>query len=97
MENNGIPNQDITQSSILQNNPQYSGFQARLQNSGAWIASQSDLNSWIRVKLPQYYTISAIGTQGYNGFIKQYTLSYSDDGANWSDYTDSGVVKVCWK
>jgi len=97
MESKSIPNSDITQSTIMQNNPQYSGYQARLQNSGSWVASSSDPNAWIRFKLPQYYTVSAIATQGYNGFVKQYTLSYSDDGANWNDYSVGGIVKVCFE
>lgn len=92
-----IPNDDITQSSIRQNNPQYSGFQARLQNSGSWIAGSKDSKAWIQVKLPQHYTLSAVATQGFTGFIKQYTLSYSDDGVNWNDYTIGGVIKVCFQ
>lgn len=89
-----IPNQAIQQSSIHQKNPQYSGYQARLQNSGAWIAATTDTNAWIQVKFPQRYTVSAIATQGYSGFIKQYTLSASDDGVNWKPYTVGGVTKV---
>lgn len=100
MESKNIPNKDITQSSIYLNNLQYSGYQARLQNNRSWVASQEDSKAWIRVKLPQYSTVTAVETQGYDhtsvGYIERYTLRYSDNGTNWSNYTVNGAIKVCF-
>lgn len=42
--------------------------------------------------------VTAVATQGHgsrNEWVKQYTLSYSADGADWFNYTQHGQVKVC--
>jgi hypothetical protein len=87
MQNRDIPNKDITQSSV--SSPQYSGYQARLNNSGAWLALKNDGLQWIQVKFAHRKAVTMISTQGYNGYIKEFYLSYSDDGVQWNKYKDS--------
>lgn len=89
MQSKDIPDGAITESSVLQNSPQYKGYQARLHNSGAWITDKNDVSPWIQVKFSHRKAVTMISTQGYTGFIKEFFLSYSDDGLQWTRYNDS--------
>ena len=96
MQSRDIPAKAITESSVLHNSPQYNGPQARLHNSGAWISARNDGTQWIQVKFAHHKAITMISTQGYNGFIKEFFLLYSDDGLQWKTYNDSqGNDKAC--
>lgn len=89
MQSRDVPDQAITESSVLQNSPQYKGKQARLHNNGAWIAGKNDGSQWIQVKFSHRKAVTMISTQGHQGFIKEFFLLYSDDGLQWTKYKDS--------
>ena len=93
MASGSIPNRDITASSAL--NSDSEPFQARLQDTKAWIPRSDDKHPWIQVNLQYSRNMTAIATQGFNGsFVKSYYVSYGDDGINWKNYTVQGKIKV---
>ena len=72
-------------------------YNARLGNQKAWIPHQSDNHPWIKVNLQKVTNITGIATQGFqsdripSSFVKQYYLSYGNDGNTWVNYTFQGV------
>ena len=88
-----IPDSDITASSMI--NSYSEPYFARLGNSKAWSADRKDLNPWIQVNLQKAINITDIATQGFTGsYVRQYYLSYSVSGNQWTNYTTQGVTKV---
>ncbi|XP_013885500.1 coagulation factor V [Austrofundulus limnaeus] len=77
---------------------------ARLNKQGAinaWKAKDSDTNQWLQVELSRIKKITGIITQGAKSFGKEmyvmsYNLKYSDNGINWTFYSDDDdkAVKV---
>ena len=65
--------------------------------NGCWIPSDSDTNPWFQVDLKENATLSEIDTQGrqdYSEWVKNYTVSYSNDGMNFKFYHHDGQAKV---
>ena len=56
------------------------------RNYGGWSAKTSQTGEWIRVDLGEAKVIESVTTQGRadaNQFVTEYTLEYSEDGANY--------------
>ena len=100
MENGAIVDEQITASS------QWDGYhspeQGRLHfpeaggKAGGWAARTRDTNQWLQIDLKNKYTnITGVATQGRNGaneWVTKYNLLYSDDGANFSFYSEQGQI-----
>jgi len=88
MQNRRIPNARITASSYWDNNlnPQM----ARLHSARSWSARINDhYRQWLQIDLGRPSRITKIATQGRKDarqWVKRYTLSYSQDGAVFTDY-----------
>lgn len=57
----------------------------------------SDMKQWLQVELPQIKKITGIVTQGAKSlgrqmYVMSFSLQYSNDGHQWSDYTDQDDV-----
>ena len=56
---------------------------------GSWAATDKNLCQYIQARFDQAMKITAIQTQGRNGYdqwVSQYKVSYSLDGKEWSMY-----------
>ena len=61
----------------------------RLHGNKCWIAKYRDVNQWLQIDFKFEATVTEILTQGRsdkNQWVKSYTVSYSDDGANFKTY-----------
>ena len=72
---------------------------ARLNHPRAWCTLVSDVNQWLQVDLKNDgATLFNISTQGrsatFNQYVMSYTISHSNDGNNFQDYTENGTPKV---
>ena len=104
MENDGIPNDQISASSERGfNHAAIQGrlnFQATSTKAGAWAARTNDGNQWLQIDLgEQQIKITHVATQGRNGvdqWVSKYKLKYSTDGAHFQYYREkgSGSIKV---
>lgn len=90
-----IPDSSFSASSAHGNNWGYYGPQTgRLHsniNWGAWIPQHNRAGEWVQVDLGSPRVVGAIATQGRAGggyWTTQYSISYSDDGANWREHVD---------
>ena len=86
---------------------------ARLNFSGtrmrvsAWVARKRDRNPWLQVDFGNVTIVTGIDTQGRasssscgecHDWVKNYTVSYSQDNATFYQYRQDGRVKVqCWE
>ena len=55
-----------------------------------------DSNQWIQVDLSTPFKITAIQTQGRNGYdqwVKSYKVAYGNDGINWNDVNNDEVYQ----
>ena len=62
-----------------------------------WIPKSFDYNSWLQVDFQEIVNITIIKTQGgvtEKSFVRTFSVSYGDDGANFQDYKDAGRMKV---
>ena len=102
MENNEIPNGEVTASSYY--GPGYEPWQARLNNiqksgsTGSWSAYQNAIGQYLQIDLGKKRVVNKIATQGspstvYFQWVTSYKL-FSSDGAKWKEYQNNGVVKV---
>ena len=100
-----IPNSALTASSSYNNNKQFNALQARLfkqtyhspKGKGAWRPFSSDQNQYLQVDLGRVTQVSGFIIMGkqYDGhYVSEYWVAYSNDGAQWSDVTESGSAKV---
>ena len=93
MRRGTIPDSAITASSAQ--NSDSNAYYARLNNTKAWVPDPNSKSAWIQVNLQYMRNITGIATQGFQGsYVKQYYVSYGDDGTNWRNYTEQGTVKV---
>ena len=99
MDSGAISDAQITASSQYDAN--HAAIQARLnfkkvvvnvRKAGSWSARKKDLNQWLQVDLGGYTTVTRVATQGKNGFdqwVTQYRLQYSDDGVTFQFYKET--------
>ena len=102
MENLMISNSQITSSSVKD---QYSRqINSRLnlvgvpgQLSGGWIASDDDIEPWIKIDFKVNITLRAIITQARDEateWVKKYEVSFGTSAHGLKKYTENGQVKV---
>ncbi|XP_046862238.1 lactadherin-like [Xenia sp. Carnegie-2017] len=100
MENGKIPDSAITASSEYAS--AYLAPFARLRNTKSlkcsWAPTGSNrMNSWHQVNFGKNTIITGVATQGScqsNEWAKTYSISYSNDGKNWSSYKENGSIKI---
>ena len=101
MESSEIPDDRISASSEW--DPNHGPSNARLNfqpaggKTGAWSAKTNDVNQWLQVDFGDTKKVTAILTQGraeHDQWVKTYTVSYSQDGIEFIDYTQNGQKKV---
>ena len=66
---------------------------------GSWIASTSDHDPWLRVDFLTYAKITGIETQSYPDlayFVDKFTLSYSNNNKDFTQYKEMSIVKVIY-
>ena len=81
-----VKDSDITYSSVF--NERHDNGRLHFKNvagseAGGWVVKVPDTNQWLQVDFRNELLISAVATQGRNGFaqwVKSYTLSYSNSG-----------------
>ena len=102
MESKYIPDSQITASSEWNSNHGPSNarlnFQAGGGRTGAWSSKTNDVNQWLQVDLGQKTRVTGIRTQGRSDFdqwITSFTVSYSDDGVNFTPYNPNTVWNDC--
>ncbi|KAJ7382129.1 oligosaccharide binding [Desmophyllum pertusum] len=102
MQNKDIADSQITASSQFDSNHGATNgrlnFAAGGGKTGAWSSRTNDVNQWLRVDLGQRGKVTGIQIQGRedccNQFVTSYTLSHSNDGTTFTDYTQNGQVTV---
>ncbi|PFX30135.1 Protein sidekick-2 [Stylophora pistillata] len=63
----------------------------------SWCARTSDTNPYLQIDLQTVHIICAVPTQENSQggqWVKNYTLQFSIDGTNWTDYKEGRHVKV---
>ncbi|EDO46003.1 predicted protein, partial [Nematostella vectensis] len=107
MEDGRIQNHQLTASSEY--SADLKAYHARLNqvvpgSSGCWSPQYLSVDQYLQVDLKKAKYITMVATQGraleggvYTGhyqWVKTYGLKYSDDGTNWTDYSEGGVIKI---
>ena len=68
-------------------------FVATKDRTGAWSAKTNDVNQWLQVDLLGQADVSEVQTQGRedccNQFVTTFTISYSEDGTTFTNYTQN--------
>ena len=70
--------------------------------AGAWVAGANDKNQWLQVDFGNETRVTEIDTQGQSSklcpkcdqWVKNYTVSYSQDNVTFHQYKEDGRVKV---
>lgn len=98
MSNGYILDRDITSSSVQ--NASTPTKNARLNHvaGSSWCAATNDSEPYLQIDLEMLYIICAVSTQGNylaDQWVKTYMLQSSKDGMTWTDYQETGIVKVC--
>ncbi|XP_028412003.1 EGF-like repeat and discoidin I-like domain-containing protein 3 [Dendronephthya gigantea] len=100
MENGNINDNQITASNEHNINHRAANgrlnFTPRDGRTGAWSSGKQNLNQWLQVDFQRSTLVTAISTQGRSDkdqFVKNYTVSFSQDGHNFHDYTQKGANK----
>lgn len=101
-----IPNEAVSASSSLGTN--YLPWMGRLGakvGGGAWCTKNNDNAQYLQIDLGHVNQIRSFGIQGKEGvsrhptvesaWVKDFTVSYSVDGMEWTDHEQDGVSKVC--
>ena len=98
MSDHTIPDNSIIASDVFETN---GPWMARLDNAeGCWVFPSAE--NFLQVDLGNgLVLVTGVATQGcYNtqireyGYVLEYKLSFSDDGAEWYYYKDGNVPKV---
>lgn len=101
MQNGQIPDSSLSASSVLtaldgsQNGRLH--LQAGSGLNGAWRPATDDTDQWIQTDFTAEKQVTAVATQGRETgdyWVIMYTLSYSSDGQNFTNYQQEGVTKV---
>lgn len=103
MENKAISDAQITASSYLNNMfATWSPSQARLHLQGrtnAWRPQVNNPEEWLQVDFQKTMKVTGIATQGVKSlltsmYVKEFLISSSQDGHNWTLFLQNGKVKV---
>ncbi|XP_035872236.1 coagulation factor VIII [Phyllostomus discolor] len=103
MESKVISDAQITASSYLNNMfATWSPSQARLHLQGrtnAWRPQVNNPEEWLQVDFRKTMKVTGITTQGAkslltNMYVKEFLISSSQDGHNWTPFLQNGKVKV---
>ncbi|XP_019571636.2 coagulation factor VIII [Rhinolophus sinicus] len=103
MENKAISDAQITASSYLNNMfATWSPSQARLHLQGrtnAWRPQANNPEEWLQVDFQKTMKVTGITTQGVKSlltsmYVKEFLISSSQDGHNWTPFLQNGKVKV---
>ena len=112
IEDGSIPDDQITASSTLNDDPDHGPSNARLNRprmpptAGGWTAKTEDLNQWIQVDLSGsaggLKWVTGVVTQGRNGggarWVTEFTVSYSTDGGTWTKVQNgNGLTRIVRK
>ena len=107
MENGVIPNNQISAPSSYGSG--HEAWRGRLNNEpalpynamidmAAWASGIIDKHQYLQVDLGQIRILTRVATQGrpylVTNWVKRYAILYSNDGTNWEEYRENGVVKV---
>ncbi|XP_070359419.1 coagulation factor VIII isoform X3 [Equus asinus] len=102
MENKAIADAQITASSYLNNMfATWSPSQARLHLQGrtnAWRPRVNNPKEWLQVDFQKTMKVTGITTQGVKSlltsmYVKEFLISSSQDGHNWTLFLQNGKVK----
>ncbi|KAK3723796.1 hypothetical protein QZH41_019473, partial [Actinostola sp. cb2023] len=103
MEDGTIKDSVISASSYASNNPVHKPENGRLNKKkdakgiGGWAAGSKGKGEHIQIDLGSVKVVTKVATQGrqdhFEQYVTKYSLSYSNDGENWSDY-EGDCVKV---
>ena len=77
--------------------PDWKAHGARLNHNTAWSTHKLDGNQWIEIQLNQQQYVTGVMTQGKSTqYVKNYKMSYTEDGNTWEYVTDTigGAAKV---
>ncbi|XP_078372679.1 uncharacterized protein LOC144656323 isoform X3 [Oculina patagonica] len=95
-----IEDSAITASSFLDSSSKPCAGRLNLSD-GAWCAKTNDKQQYLQIDLGEVTKVCGVASQGRPGFIDQggwfvktYTLAYSKDGENWTNYKEFGIAKV---
>ncbi|XP_016007106.1 lactadherin isoform X2 [Rousettus aegyptiacus] len=103
MKDNTIPDKQITASSTYKtwglNSFSWYPFYARLDKQGkfnAWTAEKNSASEWLQIDLGSEKQVTGIITQGARDFghiqyVAAYKLAYSNNGVDWTEYSDPGT------
>ena len=101
MENGEIFDDQITSSSQWSSKHRAANgrlnFAPNINRTGAWTSSTNDLNQWLQVDFQRSTIITGISTQGRPEilqFVKNYTISFSDDEEYFACYKTGEILKV---
>ena len=74
------------------------------KNGGAWLPKKRDVNPFLQIDVGHVTTVQQIATQGnpasavrherHKRWVEKFSLEFSEDGENWSEYQESGELKV---
>ena len=103
MENGDIRDNQITASS--QWDTHHGPANGRLNftpyggKKGGWSSSHNDPDQWLQVDFQRHTRVAGISTQGRScyyciQFVTRYTVSSSEDGKHFQNYTQGGKTKV---
>ena len=97
MENGRILDSGITASSEQSANTPAKNGRLNYTLGSSWCAATSDNNPYLQIDLQTLHIICAVSTQGNSQadqWVKTYKLKLSTDGSTWTNYKESGQVKV---
>ena len=100
MQSGSIPDDSITASSELNVITPAKNGRLNYSAGSSWCASTNDGNPYLQIDLQTLHIICAVSTQGNSqsdNWVKTYTLQSSRDGKTWTNYEDSGLVKVSFR
>lgn len=92
-----IPDNKITASSVQSARTPAKNGRVNHTAGSSWCAGASDPSPYLQIDLQTLHIICAVSTQGNSQadeWVETYTLQSSTDGSNWTDYHETGQVKV---
>ena len=73
-----------------------------MDGAACWGPKQNRLGEYLQIGLGRAKYLVKIATQGRGNadyWTKAYKVSHSEDGVQWTEYSENGQVKVsrCWR
>lgn len=91
----GLENKHISDAYLSGSEPSFHRF--RLNNNDAWRTNPytMDNQEFVQVTLTPYgKTVTALAFEGLSAWAMSFTLSTSEDGSEWQEYTFQGKIEV---